>query len=226
MLIDEQGVAEREAMMNLLEALVNIGMSKEQYVATINDISECIPSGTGIKTCSWLFDLAFLVYSYDAPENNTRINLVTKILSCFTPITTQFTVAQRASYEKIAKMTDWPSLPSELDENDDFSSELDNKHIAIYTLTESAAKYAKSVLEKISPTAKIDLCHDSVCSERLKSISRSADIFVVTTAAAKHVATECINRYANKDSIRYAAGKGFSSIIRAVEEYMSESASS
>ena len=93
------------------------------------------------------------------------------------------------------------------------------KSIAIYSLTESVLKRVEGILKKILPGIKVHLSHDKGGNNQLESYAKTADIFVIVTSSAKHAATEFIQKNRPKDKTTlFAAGKGSSSIIRALEE--------
>jgi hypothetical protein len=100
-------------------------------------------------------------------------------------------------------------------EETDWEKALRGKLVAIYTLTESAGLRAKRMLSAICGNLEVRLNHDHVGSERLKSLAREADYFVVTTQSAKHAATEFIksHRPRSKPPFIYPSGKGSSSIV-------------
>ena len=75
------------------------------------------------------------------------------------------------------------------------------------------------ILNKILPDIKVHTSHDKGGSPQLESYAKTADIFVIATSAAKHAATEFIQKSRSKDKTTlYAAGKGSSSILRVLEE--------
>ena len=100
-------------------------------------------------------------------------------------------------------------------EETDWEKALRGKLVAIYTLTESAGLRAKRMLSAICSNLEVRLNHDHVGSERLKSLAREADYFVVTTQSAKHAATEFAksHRPRSKPPFIYPSGKGSSSIV-------------
>ena len=100
----------------------------------------------------------------------------------------------------------------------DLASILAGKLVAIYTLTESAGARAKAVLEKLFKNVDVRLSNDLGGSERLKSLAREADYFVVATRSAKHAATEFLKaqRPRGKSPLIYPSGKGSSSIVSSI----------
>ena len=122
---------------------------------------------------------------------------------------------------------DYDFLPNFVEEklqekaSDETSSEvsLDGKVIGIYTLTESAGQRAKSFIETMYPGVTVKLSTDKVCSERLKGLSRSADIFLFTSKSSSHQAFYCIKDHATTEPIQ-VSGKGTSSILNALQAHL------
>ena len=92
--------------------------------------------------------------------------------------------------------------------------------MAIYTLTESAARQAVAVLKELAPTLRVESSHDKVASIALKNMAHQADIFVMVVASAKHAATGFIQQERHGKPTLYANGRGFSSIVRAIENHV------
>ena len=65
--------------------------------------------------------------------------------------------------------------------------------VAIYSLTERIATRAKQMIEKHFSGITFHLCHDHACTDRLRNLARSVDIFLVNTWDAKHAATNAIH---------------------------------
>jgi len=51
-------------------------------------------------------------------------------------------------------------------------------------------------------------------------LAENADLFVLTSLSAKHAATDFIRDHRSKLPLLYAQGRGFSSILRAVEDHL------
>jgi len=101
---------------------------------------------------------------------------------------------------------------------EDWTEALQSKLVAIYTLTESAGLRAKQLLESICTSVDVRLNHDHGGSDRLRSLAREADYFLIVTRSAKHSATEFIKstRPRNMREVIYPTGKGSSSLISAL----------
>jgi hypothetical protein len=99
------------------------------------------------------------------------------------------------------------------------SPALEGKVLGIYTLTEAAARKAEDILKTAIPGLSVDRNHDQSGSSALAAMVNRADLVVVVWASAKHAATEFIKARRGARPLVYAAGRGASSIIRAVEDW-------
>lgn len=95
-------------------------------------------------------------------------------------------------------------------------SDLNGKTVAIYTLTERAGQRAQNVIEELYPGVVVKLSSEKVCSEKLKNISKTADIFLFSWRSSSHQAYYCVKDHSDKMPI-YVPGKGTASIISALQ---------
>lgn len=102
-------------------------------------------------------------------------------------------------------------------------SSLSGTIVGIYTLTEAAGRQAEVMLRAAMPGLVVDLNHDHGGSAALAAMVARADVVVIVWASAKHAATEFIKARRGGRPLVYAAGKGATSILRAVEQWLSAS---
>ncbi|HZP88592.1 MAG TPA: hypothetical protein VFB54_17410 [Burkholderiales bacterium] len=218
-MMEGHGQPEREASSELFEAMLSIGSPKDVYVRLLDDMGSMLASESGQATAYWSFDLADIVMRYAAPSSDARAQLLSRILTALQSCLPILTLPQRLAYDRVASTSGWPPLQqtTPTPEANSLESALRGKTLAIYTLTESAARQAELVIRRLSPTVKVELAHDHVASPRLERLAKTADIFVLVANSAKHAATDCIVRSRSGRPLTYAAGKGFCSIVRAVE---------
>jgi hypothetical protein len=89
-------------------------------------------------------------------------------------------------------------------------------------LDESATRRASEIFMTLFPGVDIRALHDKVASPQLRSVSQNVDLMVVATRSAKHAATEAIETArGNRDLVR-ASGKGSSSLVQAVIDYLNQ----
>lgn len=147
-------------------------------------------------------------------------------LAVLEPLRLRLEPVQRASLAALAELLGWPDSPfsdSATIAQDEFAPKLANLRIGIYSLTESAARQAASVLTRLEPSTRVQISSEQVGSAKLKALALNSDLVVITSLSATHAATDFIraNRPSGKP-ICWAAGRGFTSIVRAVEEFLGD----
>jgi len=90
--------------------------------------------------------------------------------------------------------------------------DLADRRLAIYTLTEGAARRARAVLGKIFPSLDIRINNDKTATSALVNLAKTADYFIFASQSASHQAFYPVTK--ERDDILYPAGKGSSSIVR------------
>ena len=219
-LLERRGAAERDAAADLFEALLSLGTTQKGYRGLLQDFEKLIDPGAGFSSVYWLIDIGAALLQHPSPDRDARLTLQNRILNSLQGFLGLLSAGQRAAYRRIAAGASWPVLPAPVDASGPTGLEsLQGQSIAIYTLTESAGRQAEAVLKDLVPSVQVHLAHDHVGSQRLARLARDADLFILTTASAKHAATDCIVTNRGDRPLLYAAGRGFSSIVRAVEEY-------
>jgi len=77
------------------------------------------------------------------------------------------------------------------------------------------------VLARIAPSAIVQTSSEYVGSAQLKALAENSDILVVTSLSATHAATDFIRAHRPAEKpICWAAGRGFTSIVRAIENFL------
>lgn len=94
--------------------------------------------------------------------------------------------------------------------------------VALYSLLEPMLERSAAVLRERHPELVITTCHDLVATEALRSAAKAADLVVIMDRAATHAATNALRSIKDATSIRYAAGKGSTSMVEAVESWLAE----
>lgn len=104
----------------------------------------------------------------------------------------------------------------------DVWGQLQGRYVAIYSLTESAARRVKEFLEQRVADVRVELSSDRVGSERLREMARNADFFIMAVASAKHAATGIIRTYRGDRPLLQPAGKGSASMLKALRKALEE----
>lgn len=109
----------------------------------------------------------------------------------------------------------YPSLTPEGGDGDlDVQTrKLSGQMLAIYSLTEGAARRAKTVLEGMFEGLRVEINHDHIATPALQNLAKKADYFLFVAGSAKHQAFYPVSRI--RQDLIYPSGKGASSIIEA-----------
>jgi hypothetical protein len=212
-----------ESSQVLVEALLNVGIDGADYTSLIADIDELAGQAFGIDMIYWILETIESFMRASAPDAKIREAFLHSILARTAPLYGRLSTLQRTAVQRLAGELGWSldafGVNVNAASNDDLSLKLAGLRIAIYSLTETSSRQAKNAIEEMAPTAVVDCSADHGGSVRLKALAENADVFVVTWLSAKHAATEFIREHRGSRTLLYAQGRGFSSILRALEDY-------
>jgi hypothetical protein len=217
-----------ESSQILVEGLLASGLDQKAYHDLIADISEIAGDGFGVDMVFWVLEFVESFMNAATPNASARETFLHSILARILPIYGRLTRIQRIAVRLLSAELGWspptPPLSEVEPSDDDLASRLSGLHIAIYSLTESASRQAKAVLEEISPSVTVDTNSDHGGSPRLRALAENSDLFVMTWLSAKHAATDFIREHRGSRTLLYSQGKGFSSIVRAIEFHLLKTA--
>jgi hypothetical protein len=215
-----------ESSQILIHALLASGLDEKSYRSLIDDTDELAGSGFGAEMIYWLLEIIEDLLRFAAPDADARQAFLHSALARIAPIQGRLTSLQRAAILHLAEELGWQLQTFGLAETaptaDDLAIRLADLRIAIYTLTESSSRQAKTAIEQTVPSAKVDCNADHGGTARLRALAENADLFVMTSLSAKHAATDFIREHRGDRTLLYAQGRGFSSILRAIEDHVLE----
>jgi hypothetical protein len=90
-----------------------------------------------------------------------------------------------------------PQEPTDPEEDIPYPSHetFDGKSIAVYSLTERITKRFEQLVNAVFHGVKIHHLHEKSLTDRMKSLAKSVDLFIINTRDAKHAATNGIGDY-------------------------------
>jgi hypothetical protein len=210
----------------LARALLAIGISRTDYGALLIDLLGLAGEAAGSRSAYWLIEMIEETLAATAPDQAAREQFWHGALARLAPIAEQLSALQRMTLVALATSLGWlEALPSALaapaspPRDADLATRLGTKQIGIYTLTESAALQAATMLKTLAPDVDVRINSEHVGGASLRALSENADLFVVVAGSAKHAATDFIRARRGDKPLVYAAGKGASSILRAIEDW-------
>ncbi len=218
-----RGGAVYESSQRLVEALLGSGLDAKLYHELIADVEEIASDGFGVDMIYWVLELVEGFMNAATPDGQARENFLHRILARIVPIYGRLTRLQRIAVALLSSELDWqlPPVAAGTPLTDDgLASRLAGLRIAIYSLTESSSRQAKAALEEISPSVTVDTNADHGGSTRLRALAENSDLFVMTWLSAKHAATDFIRGHRGSRTLLYSQGKGFSGILRVIEDHL------
>lgn len=213
-----------ESSQVLIDALLGSGLDQKSYHELIADTDEIAGDGFGVDMIYWVLELVESFMNAASPDAAAREQFLHRILARTTPIMARLSSLQRTAILHLSSELGWVLPPSPTSAvvpvDDGLESRLAGMRIAIYSLTEAASRQAKSVLEEISSSVTVEINSDHVGTSRLRALAENYDIFVMSWLSAKHAATNFIREHRGSKILIYSQGKGFSSILRAIEDHL------
>lgn len=85
--------------------------------------------------------------------------------------------------------------------------------VAIYSLTEGAARRAKQMLETLFSGIRVETCHAHTATDKLVNQAKQADYFIFSSGSATHQAFYAVS--AQRRDLIYPTGKGAGSMLNA-----------
>jgi len=213
----------------MIRALLSLGLSQSRYRALLDDCLMLTGDAMSKRTVYWLLDMLEETVFNPCPDEEARRSFWYAACARLMQMKAFFSPGQRVVFDRLSTELGWHE-EREKDERvtqatgdtqrQQLQTALGGCFVAIYTLTESAGRQAANVLKELVPSLRIEMSHDKAASAALKHMAHHADIFVMVTASAKHAATGFIQQERQGRLMLYASGRGFSSIMRAIESHV------
>ena len=208
----------------LVAAILDCSLAREAYNSLLESIDLIAGEGFGVDMAYWLLETVECLFRNASPDAAARETFSHGLIARLIPLYGRLSGLQRAALDQLASELGWsfeaPQAEVAKRQEDSFAERLNGLTIAIYSLTEGSSRQAKNALEVLSPNVTIDINSDHIGTQRLKALAENADLFVVAWQSAKHAATKFIRANRNERPLLYARGKGFSSILRALEDHL------
>lgn len=218
-----RGTATYNSSHVLVEALLGSGLDVKRYHDLIADIDEIAGEGFGVDMIYWVLELVEGFMNAATPDAKARENFLHHTLARIVPIYGRLTRLQRMAVDLLSSELGW-SLPPAAAETaqieDGLATRLAGLRIAIYSLTETSSRQAKAALEEISSSVTVEINADHGGSARLRALAENSDVFVMAWLSAKHAASDFIRDHRGGKPLLYSCGKGFSSMLRVIEDYL------
>lgn len=227
--VADPGVTDVEVLVEVVGRLLESGLSDERYFGLVEAIEHlherlAAPAALGQAVA----DAIDLFLHGPAPAGGTREAAVRRLAALLLsdarrarPLIPSEVYAQVV--EVLEEHAEYQDLlapvrqAAESGEADDPLANLTGKSVLLHTLIEAAAARAKAYVEERAE-CQVSLDASTVGNDSLRAAAASADVVVVAWRAAKHSAYETLKDAAQPGALRYARGKGWSSLVAALRQ--------
>lgn len=213
----------------LIRALLALGLNQSRYRSLLDDCLMLNGEAMSKRTVYWMLDVLEETLLNPCADEEARRAFWYAACTRLMQLKSFFSPGQKIVFDRLATDLGWPAQWEQEEraaqvtvdtQRQLLQKALESSFIAIYTLTESAARQAAAVIKELAPSARVQSSHDKVTSVALKNLAHQADIFVMVSASAKHAATGYVQQERQGKPTLYANGRGFSSIVRAIENHV------
>ena len=217
---------ERTVILDLVRTRLELGIVSEAYRTLLDDWTSCLKRDAirSARIVGWGLDLLDLFLEFPRPVVGSVFEFASVVVGLVREFRDRVSEADhiRCSnlcmelgyppYERVARGEGARAEASAF-------ADLGNATILIYTLTERAARQAAAVLKELAPSARVELAHDGVNSDRLRDLARNSDLVVLCWKSATHAASSAIESARGGRPIVRPAGKGCSSILSNIRDW-------
>lgn len=205
----------------LMQALVSIGPSKDDYVEALDAYAEILNANNAPGNIDWALNAAEVLALYVSLDNESRLRFFMAVVELARTHAHRLKPAQHAILSLLAKDYGCADLLEAFSFQDEEGSETTefaefDGLIGIYTLTEPAGQRARQFLRKLLPLARVEVNADLAATDKLKHLAANADIFVFAWKSSKHQAYYAAKDARGNRQTLLPMGKGSASILSCV----------
>ncbi|WP_420995171.1 protein DpdD [Cupriavidus sp. 30B13] len=205
----------------LMQALVSLGPSKDDYVEALDAYAEIVTANDAPGNVDWALNAAEILALHASPDNESRLRFFMAVVGVARTHAHRLSPAQHAILSLLAKDYGCADLletfPFQEEGNSETVARADfDGLIGIYTLTEPAGQRARQFLRNLLPLARVEVNADVAATDKLKHLAANADIFVFAWKSSKHQAYYAAKEARRNRQTLLPLGKGSASILDCV----------
>lgn len=217
---------DQELLHQILVAIVDSG-DESAYLQAVDTVSKIFDAIRSPQAIPWALDVCDSLAQRRTRNPDARLRLLLAVVQAcrdffarLEPLQIQqLRILGREAQLDLSQFETAPTPSTSGDPEDDESS----YRVAFYSLDEGAMRRAVEMLRALHPHWIIDTNSDQVCSERLKSLARRAQVFVFAWRCSKHAAYYCVKASSPKNHLVMARGVGTASLVEAALEHLQQS---
>lgn len=212
---------ELELASAVVQALVGLAPSREDYVEAVDAYSEILGANSAPGNVDWALNAAEMLALHASPDKESRLRFFMAVVDMARSCSHRLGPVQYEILTLLAKDYGCSGLLESFSGEDSAGGDLAPSVdfaglIGIYTLTEQAGQRARQFLRKLFPQARVELNADYVATDKLKGLAANADIFVFAWKSSKHQAYFAAKEARGSRRTLLPLGKGSASILDCV----------
>lgn len=230
---EEKGDVELSLFQDLLEALLQMGVSKEKYIELLEMWKMTWSETVSYNNLENGISVLEILLAHSCPAEEERFELFLDFSNSIQPIVKKLNQNQRKVlqylYSDFRQRETWAAIEAqhsqqeEVNDNINIWEMLSGKTIGIYTLMESVSQRVRAILKSNNNEINVIINNEKSGSESLKNMVKSADILLVATSSAKHAATIFIEQHIDDNTLYLRPeGKGSSSMLNILQKNIAE----
>ncbi|MEA3077954.1 MAG: hypothetical protein QOF60_2862 [Actinomycetota bacterium] len=217
LLASEPGRTERQVSLALLEEVLLVGCTVQEYVEVVGAVSRQLPL-LGPRDANWLAQCLDLFLLFSSPDLPSRGALIADAAGVATAWVDRLEQGDSAVLHYVfadAGIAFARTPASETTQAERAVQEF--RSVGIYSLLEGATRVAADRIRAMFPNVEVRTSSGHVNSDSLTALVRGADVILVQTSHAKHAATQAID-VASSDPTRLVLvhGRGATALVRAL----------
>jgi hypothetical protein len=217
LLSSEPGRTERQVSLLVLEEVLLVGCTAQEYVELIDAVSRQLRL-LGPRDANWLAQCLDLFLLFSSPDLPCRSALVADAAGIATAWVDRLEQADSAALRYVFADAgiSFARLPAGETAHAQHAIQ-EFRSVGIYSLLESATRVAADRIQAMFPNVEVRTSSGHVNSDSLTALVRGADVMLVQTSHAKHAATEAIDA-ASPEPTRLVLvhGRGATALVRAL----------
>ena len=222
MLTGEPGPSERLGALELIDEVLSIGGSTQEYVRLLDELDSQLDE-LGPREAPWLSSSLDIILTTTSNDLSRRAEFLCRTLGVATRWGRRLDQTDALILEKAfgeAGLT-FASPTYDVVEELEGQPQRTFERVGIYTLHERSGRMAEKWIRDTWPEVEVSLSSAHVRTNELAAIARGADVVLVQTSRAAHPATNAIKDVIDDpDRLVYVNGRGASAILRTLFHWL------
>jgi hypothetical protein len=229
---DNPSFAVRNAFFSLAVQVIRTGPSATRYADLVKTATGLWERVCSRETAAWALDVADLLAMSPAPDPAIRTAFISSVGNGVRGFAARLAGHERSLLEALAAecgttvglppLREEPSSPLETE----FWGALTGRLVGLYSLLGGVgARFAERV-RGLNPETRVEYNSDTVATDALRSLAKTADFFIVDTWHASHAATGAIDGVRGRERQLFPSGRGLSSFIAVLHDALEREATS